>query len=363
VHYLSPEASPASFDTLVIFLHGFPDSCYVWRRQLHYPIGARVKLIAIDLPGCGGSDNLPGYGPDAVLNTVSEAIVQLKLRYLGTGSGKKPAATRCVLVSHDWGGAIAFRIAAETTGLFDAMIVANSIYPLGARNQVVHHLERSRHFFDAGRLGDALPHLRAVLAQVFKSSYIFLVALPLPLARWMPWLALALVKLCHGLAAQFLPQATPDDVAVNMALSCGPSKAECFSKTPEGVGYGSSVLLRAQTTLHGDWDERVRLYREGLGLDKWVPNYTNLESRRDEQTGKFCCPVDIVFGLKDVALDPRIVLENIEQYFPDHDFDPTVQTSENKHITKLPNSGHWSILEDEGAVALERVLQRIVDRS
>jgi pimeloyl-ACP methyl ester carboxylesterase len=101
MHYLSIESTPADANTLIIFLHGFPDTCYLWEQQLRSSLASKAKLVALDLPGCGGSDSHSFYGPDEILNAVAEAIVQLKVQYL-----HKPASTtstqRSMLVSHDW---------------------------------------------------------------------------------------------------------------------------------------------------------------------------------------------------------------------------------------------------------------------
>lgn len=58
-----------------------------------------------------------------MLNAIASAIVALKKQYLGSNS-----KGRCILVGHDWGGVIAFRIAAETDGLVDHVVTINSLY-------------------------------------------------------------------------------------------------------------------------------------------------------------------------------------------------------------------------------------------
>lgn len=101
MHYLANEKTPQDINTLVIYLHGFPDTCWLWEQQLRSDLSSKAHLVALDLPGCGGSDNHSVYGPDEILNAVAEAIVQLKRRYL-----KEPSVAgtpqRSVLVSHDW---------------------------------------------------------------------------------------------------------------------------------------------------------------------------------------------------------------------------------------------------------------------
>jgi pimeloyl-ACP methyl ester carboxylesterase len=54
----------------VVFIHGNSSSSRVFSRQLDGPLGQRFRLIAVDLPGHGASDDaedpsaysLPGYG-------------------------------------------------------------------------------------------------------------------------------------------------------------------------------------------------------------------------------------------------------------------------------------------------------------
>lgn len=81
-----------------------------------------ATLVALDLPGYGGSDSIRSYGPDGVLNTVAEAILLLKQRYLPAGRG------HCILVGHDWGGVVTTRLASECSGLVDRAIVLNSTH-------------------------------------------------------------------------------------------------------------------------------------------------------------------------------------------------------------------------------------------
>lgn len=108
---------------MIVFVHGFPDSAHLFTRQLRSSLSSRNKLVALDLPGCGGSDDSEKYGPNQVLDAIASAIVQLRNHYLGTGSKR-----RCILVGHDWGGVVAFRIAAETEGLVDHVVTMNSLY-------------------------------------------------------------------------------------------------------------------------------------------------------------------------------------------------------------------------------------------
>ena len=81
---------------------------------------AGLQLVAIDLPGCGGSDDLQQYSADEVLNATVDAIAQLRSRYLTNNTARR------VLVGHDWGGLIAYRIAAGTRGLVHRVVAINT---------------------------------------------------------------------------------------------------------------------------------------------------------------------------------------------------------------------------------------------
>lgn len=118
IHYRRPRKD-VSVPKLVIFVHGFPDSCHLWTRYLNSDLNSQAQLVALDLPGFGESDNLPSYGPDDVLTTIHLTILALKKKY---------GSTHCTVVAHDWGGIITSRIAAQTERLIDHLILVNSLF-------------------------------------------------------------------------------------------------------------------------------------------------------------------------------------------------------------------------------------------
>lgn len=141
------------------------------------------------------------------------------------------------------------------------------------------------------------------------------------------------------------------------------------------------MLARSRANPPGDWDQRVQLYSDGLLRGEWFPSFTRPQqpapqgeelpirealedpmSYHEDDDWKFHCPVSIIFGLRDVALDPRVVLDGIEKHFMAESTDPLVSAAmAQERVTRLPTCGHWSILEDDGSKALDRVLARIVD--
>lgn len=112
----------------MILLHGFPDSAHVFDNLLASRRLASTdsKLVALGLPGYGGSDTPKDFGAESMLNAIIVAIAELKKRHLDPESSTDNG--QCILLGHDWGGAIAFRIAAETERLVDRVVVLNSMH-------------------------------------------------------------------------------------------------------------------------------------------------------------------------------------------------------------------------------------------
>jgi hypothetical protein len=100
---------------------GFPDSFVLWRHILQSPELQRSHvLIAVDLPGYGGSDSLPTYGPCEMLETMTEFILDIRKQHLH-------AHRKVVVVTHDWGALIGARLASEASQLADRWIITSGI--------------------------------------------------------------------------------------------------------------------------------------------------------------------------------------------------------------------------------------------
>jgi len=146
-----------------------------------------------------------------------------------------------------------------------------------------------------------------------------------------------------------------------MAASCGPSAVEASSQSMDGSAYSQQVRLRASTVFPGHWDERVRLYREGLALDTWSPDHASLPLGKKagvpvSQVKNFRCPVSVIFGMRDVALDPRIAIAGIQEHFN------ATQRGEviSDRVLKLPDCGHWCMLEPDGIAAIEKTVRKAI---
>jgi pimeloyl-ACP methyl ester carboxylesterase len=85
----------------MVMLHGWPQSWYEWRRVMPL-LADRFAMVAPDLRGLGDSSR-PSGGYDK--KTVAGDIWKLMSDHLGH--------QRFIVVGHDWGAPVAFRLAAD----------------------------------------------------------------------------------------------------------------------------------------------------------------------------------------------------------------------------------------------------------
>lgn len=113
LHYVSEGEGP-----LMLFLHGFPECWYSWRHQLS-EFGKDYKAVAIDLRGYNESDKPKEKSAYALSELIAD--VRGTIRALGY--------EKCVLVGHDWGGAIAWSFAYAHPAMVERLIVLNLPHP------------------------------------------------------------------------------------------------------------------------------------------------------------------------------------------------------------------------------------------
>ncbi len=113
LHTTSAGAGP-----LVLFLHGFPDFWYCWRRQLAH-FGVDHHAVAPDMRGF----NLSDHPADPAQYRVK--ILLEDIRQLAGTFGEE----RFVLVAHDWGGAVAWAFAMAHPELLSHLVILNSPHP------------------------------------------------------------------------------------------------------------------------------------------------------------------------------------------------------------------------------------------
>ncbi|MGG3196567.1 alpha/beta fold hydrolase [Priestia aryabhattai] len=85
---------------LMLFLHGFPYFWYTWHHQLE-EFSKDYRVVAVDMRGYNLSDK-----PEEV-SSYSMPLLMEDVKQLIEAFGEK----ECVLVAHDWGGAVAWAFA------------------------------------------------------------------------------------------------------------------------------------------------------------------------------------------------------------------------------------------------------------
>ncbi|NXU92900.1 EPHX3 hydrolase, partial [Xiphorhynchus elegans] len=154
LHYVT-RGSPTA--PLMLLLHGFPQNWFCW-RHLMQELSSTFRVVALDLRGCGASEKPPGrdsYRLELLLGDVCQVIEAL---------GTPPEAPRCVLVGHDWGGVLAWEVAASRPHLVEKLVIMDAP--------------------QRGVMADFITHHPS---QLLRSSYMFLFQLP-----WLPELLLSL---------------------------------------------------------------------------------------------------------------------------------------------------------------------------
>jgi pimeloyl-ACP methyl ester carboxylesterase len=150
LHYAAAGCGPP-----VVLLHGFPEFWYSWRRQLPALAAAGFRGLAPDLTGYNESDRPAEVRRYRVRDLVSDMA----------GFIRHAAGGPALLVGHDWGGLLAYRLAALHPELVRKLVILNAPHPAAYRTELRRHP-----------------------GQWFRSWYVFLFQLP--------WLPEALLSAC-----------------------------------------------------------------------------------------------------------------------------------------------------------------------
>ena len=103
---------------LMLMLHGFPEFWYSWRHQIP-AFAPDYQVVALDLRGYNDSDK-----PKAQSAYVMDEFIK-DIEGVITGLGYD----KCILVGHDWGGAIAWHFAYSRPQMVEKLIVLNIPHP------------------------------------------------------------------------------------------------------------------------------------------------------------------------------------------------------------------------------------------
>lgn len=117
---------------LVVMLHGFPDYWYTWHRQMDALARAGYRVAAPDLRGYNLSDQPEGmenYGIRALMGDVA-AVIRAEER------------ENAIIAGHDWGGAIAWQLAARAPELVDRLVILNLPHLSGLTRELAENPEQ-----------------------------------------------------------------------------------------------------------------------------------------------------------------------------------------------------------------------------
>ncbi|OJD17012.1 hypothetical protein AJ78_02856 [Emergomyces pasteurianus Ep9510] len=377
----SPSLGPINLEAkkpLVIFVHGFPDSWAIWRHIL--PSSAlwdRSNIVAVDLPGYGGSDSLPKYGATEVMEHLAEFVIALRQKYAIDTDGdhedvgpasKEPQSGKVIYVGHDWGAVLGFRLAAEAPQLADRFILTNGpLLPL-AKSNLTQAWESSAKMFKTflrnpfhshHLLLRAISRLKPLFRQLILSGYIFVFQLPMPMVRYTASGGnYSFLKMVHIQAAGNVVEFTVRDAEESMASTLGPGAAEFKTATKDGEQYPHSVARRIEI---GNFGDTASYYRHGASIGTWHKSLETIsalyglgEPRRTSTgmamqvgpPGALQANTTILWGEGDTALDQNVMLEGISDYL--------VRGSQ---LVMLPRTAHFSPMEVEGRAAIEKAVE------
>lgn len=370
----------------------------LWQHHLKSTkLAAKAVLVAVDLPGYGGSDSLPNYGPDHVLNILSDFILRMREQYIQPDPDGNGRRGRVLIVAHDWGTVLAFRLAAEAPQLADRFILSNAVHPPLAFANINTRLQAASHMLSSWKrapsnlrlLSKAFANIKPVLKQIIKSGYVFVFNLPTPLSgmlgaigdHWMlrvinaatvspdPTHPLDGIHGAEILASSVGPgpnQFALRSPAKNTAPASGPSDKSTACDPPP-LYYGDTVRRRA---LSGGWCEKLGLYRDGCLTRPWAKSLevlwclNQLENsdevlirRRSSGStaglfevgpeGVLGAPTTVIWGREDIAIENCIAIEGMGDYFG-------VRGSQ---LVVIGRCGHWTPVDRLGESVFEAVVE------
>jgi len=125
---LSCRAAGRRGDPVLVFLHGFPEAAFVWDDLLEH-FSDRYRCVAPNLRGYERSsapEDVEAYRAKHLVADVSSLIDSL---------GGELAA----LVAHDWGGALAWGLAAQRPEAIRRLVIVNSPHPATFLRELRHN--------------------------------------------------------------------------------------------------------------------------------------------------------------------------------------------------------------------------------
>lgn len=136
IHYVESAVLPEDNTdlTTIVFLHGFPEYWETWHAQLDY-FSQNYRVIAPDLPGYNLSDKPKDQSFFEVPN-----LIQFLAKFIQQVSDNK----KVILVAHDWGGAIAWPLAAFFPDIIERLVILNAAHPSTFTREMINNPEQRK---------------------------------------------------------------------------------------------------------------------------------------------------------------------------------------------------------------------------
>lgn len=126
----------AGSGSVVLLLHGFPDSRHLWRHQIGALVDAGFRVVAPDLRGFGDAPK-PAAVDAYALPTIAGDVIGI-LDALGIRSVR--------VVGHDWGSAVAWFMAGAYPQRVERLVALSVGAPGNSGTQTIEQREKSWYF-------------------------------------------------------------------------------------------------------------------------------------------------------------------------------------------------------------------------
>lgn len=120
-------------DPAVLMLHGWPDTAYLWRRQIPALTAAGYRVIAPDLRGTGGSDMPETVDAYRIDEHVKDAVTILD----------QAGAGQAHVVAHDWGSATGWALSLRHPGRVRSLTALSVGHPNSFNSAGLRQLQMS----------------------------------------------------------------------------------------------------------------------------------------------------------------------------------------------------------------------------
>jgi pimeloyl-ACP methyl ester carboxylesterase len=119
---------------MILFLHGFPEFWYAWRKQLPYFAGKGYLVVAPDQRGYNLSDKPEGIAAYKI-DELAKDIIGLLDAY-----GRKQIS----LVGHDWGASVSWWLALKYPERIQKLVILNVPHPKVMAKNVFTNVEQMK---------------------------------------------------------------------------------------------------------------------------------------------------------------------------------------------------------------------------